>query len=115
MEADSGLSAVTSDSVCANQGSFRLCKIGLGSKWFTNDYKLVVDVYLSAEEFHFLLVCLFPPIRYVPYEICKATGPGNSVVVPLAIDDENLRPQQGKSFQPFFSIVQLKVLTLWGP
>lgn len=49
-----------------------LCEIGLGSKWFTNNDKLVVDVYLSAEEFHFLLVCLFPPIHDVSYEICKA-------------------------------------------
>ena len=67
-----------------------LCKLGLGSKWFTNDDRLVVNLDTSAEEFHFLLTCLFPPIRGVPYEICKVTGPGNCVVVPLAINDDNM-------------------------
>lgn len=85
-----------------------LCKIGLGSKWFTTDDKLVVDIDVSAEEFHFMLICLFPPLRDLPYEMCKATGPGNSVVVPLVIDDEGMRPQPGHPFLPFFSVSQLK-------
>lgn len=77
-----------------------LCKIGLGSKWFSNDDKLAVNVDTSAEEFHFLLTCLFPPIQRVPYEICKAIGPGNCVVIPLPITDESMRPQRGKPFDP---------------
>ena len=85
-----------------------LCKIGLGSKWFSNDDKLAVNVDTSAEEFHFLLTCLFPPIRRVPYEICKATGPGNCLVIPLPITDESMRPQRGKPFHPAFSVDQLK-------
>ena len=49
-----------------------LCKLGLGSKWFTNDDKVVVNLDTSADEFHFLLLCLFPQLRGIPYEICKA-------------------------------------------
>ena len=82
-----------------------LCKIGLGSN---SDDKLAVDVYVSAEEFLFILICLFPPLRGLLYEICKATGPGNGVTIPLAIDDESMRPCSGQPFVPYFAVTQLK-------
>lgn len=44
-----------------------LCKLGLGSKWFCNEQYLDA----SAEELHFLLLCLFLPLMDIPYEICK--------------------------------------------
>ena len=55
-------------------------------------------------------MCLFPPLRDIPYEICKGTGPGNSVLISLPIDDESLRPRKGLPFQPVFSVSQLKDL-----
>lgn len=75
-----------------------LCKLGLGSKWFCNEDKLPVPVDASAEGMHFVLLCLFPPLMDIPYEICKASGPGNSVIVPLPIDNEALHPRKGAPF-----------------
>ena len=75
-----------------------LCKLGLGSKWFSGEDKLALGVEVSSEEFHFVMVCLFPLIRDVPYEVCKATGPGNTVLIPLVIEDESLRPHKGLPF-----------------
>ncbi len=59
----------------------QLVKIGLGIRWFSSDDKLDIDLYLTEGELHFLFICLFPVI---PYEICKATGPGNTVICTLA-------------------------------
>ena len=85
-----------------------LCKIGLGSKWFNVDDKLAMDVYVSAEKFHFILICLFPPLQHLLYEICKATSPGNSIVVPLALDNESMRPCLGQPFCALFCCYSVK-------
>ena len=85
-----------------------LCKLGLGSKWFSGEDKLALGIEVSSEEFHFVVVCLFPPLRNIPYEVCKATGPGHSVLIPLAIDDESLHPRKGLPFRPVFSVSRLK-------
>lgn len=53
-------------------------------------------------------MCLFPLLGDIPYKICKATAPGNSVLIPLPIDDKSLRPHKGLPFQPVFSVSQLK-------
>ena len=42
--------------------------------------------------------------------LCKATGPGNSVLIPLEIDNEGLRPKKGIPFHPAFSVSQLRML-----
>ena len=63
MEVYPGVSAVVTD----DKGVLdSLCKIGLGLKWFTAEDKLVIDVNILAEEFHFILVYLFPPLQCVP-------------------------------------------------
>lgn len=85
-----------------------LCRRGLGSKWFTTDDRFTVNVDTTAEEFDFAVQCLFPPIRSIPYEFCKTTGPGNVVLVPLPISDDNMKPKRDKSFKPFFSVSELK-------
>ena len=69
-----------------------LCRRGLGSKWFTSEDKFAVSVDATAEEFHFAIQCLFPLIKSIPYEFCKATGPGNVILVPLPIHDETMKP-----------------------
>ncbi len=61
-----------------------LCKKGLGTLWFCNEDRLEVPTYYTAEEVHYVLVTLFPLLRDFPYEFCKATGPGNNVLVPLS-------------------------------
>ena len=86
----------------------RLCRMGLGSKWFTADETLEIEAYLSADEVHFLIVCLYPQLKRIPYEFCKAAGPGNSVVVALNISDDRRKPRRGRTFHPFFSANQLK-------
>ncbi len=40
----------------------QLCEMGLGSKWFTSEDRLEIADYLSAEELHFLIVCLYPSL-----------------------------------------------------
>ncbi len=93
------------DSTVPKRGSLgQLCRMGLGSKWFTAEDRLEIPDYLSAEELHFLIVCL------KPYEFCKAAGPGNSVSVifTLKISDERKKPRRGKTFHPFFSVNQLR-------
>ena len=62
----------------------------------------------TAEEFHFALQCLFPLIRGIPYEFCKAMGPGNVVLVPLTMSDERMKPRRNQPFRPFFSVRELK-------
>ena len=70
--------------------------------------RLEVNADATAEEFHFTLHCRFPPLRSIPYEFCKATGPGNVVLVPLLISNEGLRPKRNQPFHPFFSARELK-------
>lgn len=81
----------------------KLCRIGLGSKWFTVDDRLEIELHLSAEELHLLILCLYPQLKGIPYEFCKAAGPGNTVIVPILIPEERKRPRQGKPFHPYFS------------
>lgn len=87
-----------------------LCKIGLGSKWFCTEDKLAIELYLTKEELHFLIVCLYHQLHDVPYELCKATGPGNCVIVPLNIDDPSKKPRRGRPFVPHFSCEKVKEL-----
>ena len=85
----------------------RLCHIGLGSKYFTSNEKLGLELYLSPEELYFVILCLYPQLKGIPYEFCKAAGPGNSVLVPLTISDECRRPSRGQPFRPYFSSDEL--------
>ena len=85
-----------------------LCRRSLGSKWLTAEDRLEVNADATAEEFHFTLQCLFPPLRSIPYEFCKATGAGNVVLVPLLISNEGLRPKRNQPFHPFCSVRELK-------
>ena len=82
-----------------------LCKVGLGSKWLCAEDRLSLGVEVSSEEFYFVVLCLFPPLRNIPYEICKATGPGNSVLIPLPIDNEGLQPKKGYRSSLYFPLV----------
>ncbi len=52
----------------------QLCKIGLGTRWFTSQDELAIETYLSAEEVHFLFLCLYPPLKNILYELWKKTG-----------------------------------------
>ena len=80
-----------------------LCKVGLGTLWFSAIDKLEVHTAMTPEEFHFLLLCLYPMLKDVPYELCKAAGPGHNVVIPLSIDDESFHPDSTRPFSPYFS------------
>lgn len=87
-----------------------LCLLGLGSKWFCNEDKLAIELQFTAQEVHFLIVCLYPQLRDVPYELCKAAGPGNCVIVPLIINDPSKKARLGQPFIPPFSCVKVKEL-----
>ena len=87
-----------------------LCKVGLGTLWFSREDQLDLATYLTPEELHFLLLCLYPKLKEIPYEFCKATGPGNSVIVPFAIEDPRMKPRSNHQFRPYFSPDRLKEL-----
>lgn len=79
----------------------RLCKLGLGVLWFTREDMLSIQTYLTPEELHFLIICLYPLIRDVPYEFCKAAGPGNNVIIDLPVEDLRMKPAANRKFVPF--------------
>ncbi len=78
--------------------------MGLGSKWFTAEDRLEIADYLSAEELHFLIVCLYPQLKGKPYEFCKAAP----VTVSFSPLKSVMRARRGKTFHPFFSVNQLR-------
>lgn len=47
-----------------------LCREGLGTLWFTKDQELLELDLLDVREFHFMIICLYPCLKNVPYEIC---------------------------------------------
>lgn len=85
-----------------------LCKCGLGTLWFTKEDPLSIATYLIPEELHFLFLCLYPILSGISYEMCKAAGPGNSVIVALDIDDPRKKPEADHEFFPFFAPDRLK-------
>ena len=85
-----------------------LCKRGLGTLWFSASDKLQIDTSLSPEEFHFLLLCLYPMLNDIPYELCKAAGPGHNVIVPLTFEEDTFRPDASRPFSPHFSPDEVK-------
>lgn len=80
-----------------------LCKMGLGTLWFSASDKLQIETCMTPEEFHFLLLCLYPMLSEVLYELCKAAGPGHTVIVPLTIEDQSFRPSGSQPFSSYFS------------
>lgn len=86
----------------------RLCKRGLGILWFTKEGPLELPTYLTADELHFLVVCLYPLLQRIPYEFCKAAGPGNNVIVPLNIEDQRMKPSASRPLAPYFTPDMLK-------
>ena len=75
--------------------------------WFSKDQE---PPELSSQELHFLIVCLYPSLKGVPYEICRAGGPGHQIIVSLHIADSSKIPHQGEPFIPFFDVEKLKEL-----
>lgn len=86
----------------------RLCKHRMGTLWFTKEDPLQIPTYLTPDELHFMFLCLYPMLSGIPYEFCKATGPGNNVIVPLDIPDTGSRPRRDREFVPFFSPDRVK-------
>ena len=86
----------------------QLCKRGLGTLWFTKEDSLTIPTYLTPDELHFILMCLYPVLSGIPYEFCKATGGGNQVLVPLDIIDERKKPRRDREFFPYFSPDRVK-------
>ncbi len=87
-----------------------LCKKGLGILWFCNEDRLQIPTYYTPEEVHYVVVTLYPLLRNICYEFCKATGPGNNVLVPLSRPNSS-RLEAGPSaliHTPVFSADQLK-------
>ena len=46
--------------------------------------------------------------RNIKYELCHAGGPSHHMIVPLAIDDEEMVPSLERHFQPYFGVNVLK-------
>lgn len=57
-----------------------------------------------------MIVCLYYCLKKVPYEICRAGGPGHQVIVPLHINNPSKTPSHNQPFEPFFSVEKLKEL-----
>lgn len=85
-----------------------LCREGVGTLWFTKDEDPLELELLQPAELHFLIVCLYPMLKSVPYEFCRAAGLGNKVIVPLKINDDMYLPAAELPFRPYFSVNQLK-------
>ncbi len=98
----------TQTSVPSQLAMDELCKVGLGTRWFSREDRLKLPLYLTAEEIHFVMTCLYPKLQNAPYEFCKATGPGNKVIVALPIARISKRPSIHKPFAPYFSVRDLK-------
>ena len=64
-----------------------LCRDGLGTLWFTRDENPLELDFVNAEELHFLILCLYPIMAGIPYQLCRAAGLGNKVIVPLHVND----------------------------
>lgn len=86
----------------------QLCKHGLGTKWFCKEDQLEMPLYLTAEEVHYLICILYPPLKRISYEFCKASGPGNNVIVPLIVANERFKPGSAFPFLPYFDAENLK-------
>lgn len=85
-----------------------LCREGLGTLWFSRTEDPLELELINAEELHFLILCLYPILKEVPYEFCRAAGVGNKVIVPLNIDDSRYIPDVDRPFQPYFTVLKLK-------
>lgn len=87
----------------------QLCRKGLGTLWFDKDVdQLPLPQYYGADEVHFVLTCLYPPLVNIKYELCRAGGPSHHTIVPLAVDDEGMIPSLERPFRPYFSVNLLK-------
>ena len=87
----------------------RLCRKGLGTLWFDKDVdQLEFPQHYGADEVHFMLICLYPPLANIKYEFCHAGGPSHHMIVPLAIDNDRMIPSLERPFQPYFSVDILK-------
>ena len=76
--------------------------------WFDKDCALQLPTCLTPDELHFLIVCLYPLLKELPYEFCKATGPGNTVIISLQIEDYRMKPSASSPFIPYFTPDRLK-------
>ena len=77
----------------------RLCRKGPGMLWFDKDDQLQLLLCYNAEELHFVFLCLYPPLVGQKYQLCRAGGPGHHMIVPLAIDDEEMVSSAEQPFQ----------------
>lgn len=87
-----------------------LCREGLGTLWFTREVDPLVLELLNARELHFLLTTLYPSLKNIPYQFCRAGGPGHQVIVPLSINESDMEPSLDYPFTPYFTVEQLKGL-----
>lgn len=86
-----------------------LCRKGLGTLWFDKDVdQLHLPLHYDADELHFVLTCIYPSLVDVKYELCRAGGPSHHMIVPLAIDDDEMIPSLDRPFRPYFSVDLLK-------
>lgn len=86
----------------------RLCRQGLGTLWFDKDDQLLLSHHYNAEELHFFLTCLYPPLADKSYQLCRAGGPSHHMIVPLAIEEEEMVPSLERQFRPYFTVDMLK-------
>jgi hypothetical protein len=82
--------------------------VGLGVLWFTKEDPLELPTYLTPAELHYLVISLYPLIRNIPYEFCKAAGPGNTVIVSLPVEDSRKKPVASGPYIPYFAPDRLK-------
>ena len=87
-----------------------LCRIGLGTLWFTKEEEPLELDLLNAEELNYLLISLYPKLMDVPYQFCRAGGPSHQIIVPFAIEDASKVPAVDQSFSPYFTVSMLKAL-----
>ena len=63
----------------------KMAAVGLGPLWMSGENPAEVPASLTSEEFHSLVVSMFPALKATPYELCKAGGANHTTVVPLEL------------------------------
>lgn len=85
----------------------KLAAVGVGPLWMSSDIPAEIPSCLTPEEFHALVISMFPAVQGIPYEVCKAGGPNHTAVIPLELPPEYV-PSTDEEFRPYWSPERLK-------
>ena len=80
----------------------RLCEREIGRLWMSSENPAEIPLLLDAEEFHCLLISMYPALFGMSYELCKLGGAYHNIIEPLVVPTE-FTPQADKPFIPYWT------------